>query len=79
MEVKLNFVFVLFFSWTFNIVYATLEPCIKSVQSKVCLLVDDIQDYVSTVNPEPLPTQVDVTLKYGFCNKSFRKDETLTS
>ena len=62
MEMKLNFVLVLIFIWTFNTVDGTLEPCIKSVQSKVCLLVDDSQDYVSTVNPEPLPTQVDIIL-----------------
>ena len=57
MEMKLNFVLVLIFIWTFNSVDGTLEPCINSVQSKVCLLVDDSQDYVSTVNPEPLPYQ----------------------
>ena len=62
MEMKINFALVLIFIWTFNTVDGTLEPCIKSVQSKVCLLVDDSQDYVSTVNPEPLPTQVDIIL-----------------
>ena len=49
MEIKLNFVLALIFIWTFNSVEGTLEPCIKSVQSKVCLLVDNSQDYVSTV------------------------------
>ena len=28
----------------------------------ICFLVDDIKDYVSTNNPEPLPTKVDIML-----------------
>ena len=39
-----------------------IVPCKDSVQSKVCFLVDKIEDYVSTNNPEPFPTLVDTFL-----------------
>ena len=38
-------------------------PCKDSVESYVCFNVDDIQDYVKTSNPEPLPTYVNISLK----------------
>ena len=39
-----------------------IAPCKVSVQSKVCFLVDKIEDYVSTNNPEPFPTLVETFL-----------------
>ena len=39
-----------------------IVPCKDSVQSKVCFLVDKIEDYVSTNNPEPFPTLVETFL-----------------
>ena len=36
-----------------------LLPCKESVESKVCF---NIQDYVKTVNPQPLPTQINIII-----------------
>ena len=37
-------------------------PCNGNIESKVCLLVDNITEYVPTHSPEPWPTMVDIHL-----------------
>ena len=41
---------------------AKFKPCNESVESKVCILVDDIDDYVPTNTPKPLPAFIDITI-----------------
>ena len=37
--------------------------CKESVESDVCFNVEQIQDYVDSINPKPWPTEIDIGLK----------------
>ena len=53
---KYIFLISTFFGWTLA---GNLVPCMESVESKVCF---KEQDYVRTVNPQPLPTQINIII-----------------
>ena len=48
------------------IVYETngkILTCKESVESNVCFNVEQIQDYVDSINPKPWPTEINIGLK----------------
>ena len=47
-------------------------PCKNSVESKLCILADKIDEYVTTKSPEPIPTLINITLTI---NDIFEVDE----
>ena len=41
---------------------AIVLPCKESVESKLCLLVDKVDEYVTTKSPDPIPTLINSTV-----------------
>ena len=52
----------IFFSSLISLCNAKVLPCKDSVESKLCLMVDKVEDYVTTKSPEPIPTFINITL-----------------
>ncbi len=52
----------IFFSCLISLCNAKVLPCKDSVESKLCLMVDTIEEYVTTKSPEPIPTLINITL-----------------
>ena len=52
--------------------------CNKSVESNVCFDVEKIQDYVNSINPEPLPTEIDIGLKVRDITDVDENQQTVT-
>ena len=61
MKLKSTLVFfVLYLIWN---VSGKISTCNSSIESYICFNVENIEDYVHTNNPEPLPTYVNISLK----------------
>ena len=43
-------------------VNGAILPCKDSVESKLCLNVTKIDDYITTISPDPIPTLINITL-----------------
>ena len=43
-------------------VNGAILPCKDSVESKLCLKVNKIDDYITTISPEPIPTLINITI-----------------
>ena len=41
---------------------SVILPCNESVESKLCLLVNKVDEYVLTKSPEPNPTLINITI-----------------
>ena len=52
--------------------------CKESVESNVCFDVEKIQDYVNSINPEPLPTEIDIGLKVRDITDVDENQQTVT-
>ena len=63
--------------WTSHC-HGIILPCKQSLESKVCFLVDNINEYVPTNAPKPSPTLVDSTLNVNDIINVDEEEQTFT-
>ena len=67
---------LMFLHWNFHC-NGIILPCNKSVDSKVCFLVEEAEDYVPTNSPTPLPTTVGIIIKVDDINEVHEEEQSV--
>ena len=55
--------YIIISSLIFSETNGKILTCKESVESNVCFNVEQIQDYVDSINPKPWPTEINIGLK----------------